>query len=65
MVSNARAFARGDDGSDLVEVGCADGGSGWVMIFPAPGSSTPTQLLNCAQATNLNGGCQLPGNKKS
>jgi hypothetical protein len=65
VVSNARAFARGDDGSDLIEVGCADGGSGWVMIFPAPGSPGPTQLLNCAQATSLNGGCQLPGNKKS
>jgi hypothetical protein len=64
VVSNARPFAHGDDGSDYVEVGCADGGSGWVMIYPA-GSRTPTQLLNCAQAGNLNGGCQLPGNKKS
>lgn len=65
VVSNARPFARGDDGSDYVEVGCADGGSGWVMIYPPAGSHAPTQLLNCAQAGSLNGGCQLPGNKKS
>jgi hypothetical protein len=64
VVSNARPFARGEDGSDYVEVGCADGGSGWVMIYPPAGSRAPTQLLNCAQAGSLNGGCQLPGNKK-
>jgi hypothetical protein len=63
VVSSARPFAHGQDGSDYVEVGCADGGSGWVMIYPA-GSPSPKQLLNCAQASNLNGGCQLAGNKK-
>jgi hypothetical protein len=64
VVSSARPFAHGADGSDYVEVGCADGGSGWVMIYPA-GSATPKQLLNCAQAKDMNGGCQLPGNSKS
>jgi hypothetical protein len=64
VVSNARPFAHGDDGSDYIEVGCADGGSGWVMIYPA-GSPSPKQMINCAQASNLNGGCQLSGNKRS
>jgi hypothetical protein len=64
VVSSARPFAHGVDGSDYVEVGCADGGSGWVLIYPA-GSPSPKELLNCAQAHDMNGGCQLSGNKKT
>ncbi|HLI67585.1 MAG TPA: hypothetical protein VKU90_14575 [Caulobacteraceae bacterium] len=62
-VSDARPFGHADDGSDLIEVACADGGSGWVMMFPA-GSQTPTDLLNCGQVAGTNGGCQLSTNKK-
>jgi hypothetical protein len=64
VVSNARPLARGDDGWDYVEVGCADGGSGWVVIYP-PASPKPTQAFSCAKARSLNGGCQLPGDRKS
>ena len=63
VVASARPFARGDDGSDYVEVGCADGGPGWVLVYPA-GASSPSELQNCAEVANLAGGCQLPTNKK-
>jgi hypothetical protein len=64
VVSSARPFARSDDGWDYVEVGCEGGGLGWVVIYP-PASPKPTQLFNCAKAHGMNGGCQLPGNRKS
>ncbi|HEX4199469.1 MAG TPA: hypothetical protein VHZ26_18685 [Caulobacteraceae bacterium] len=63
VVSSARPFAHADDGSDFVEVGCADGGPGWVLVYPA-GSTSPSQLRNCTEVANLAGGCQLPTNKK-
>lgn len=63
VVASARPFAHGDDGSDFVEVGCADGGPGWVLVYPA-GASAPSELRNCAEVANLAGGCQLPTNKK-
>jgi len=63
VVSSARPFARGEDGSDLIEVGCADGGPGWVMVYPA-GAASPTDLRNCTEVANLAGGCQLPSNRK-
>ena len=62
-VSNARPFAKGADGSDYVEVACSDGAPGYVMVYPA-NSQSPSEFLNCAQAKDLNGGCQLPTNKK-
>ncbi|MDR3508907.1 MAG: hypothetical protein P4L64_13515 [Caulobacteraceae bacterium] len=63
VVSGARAFGR-TTSSDLVEVACADGGSGWVMEYPTYGNE-PSALLNCAQAAaGGSGGCQLPTNKK-
>jgi hypothetical protein len=64
VVSGARPFGRGDAGTDFVEVSCADGGPGLVLVFPA-GSQAPSSLMNCAQAANVNGGCQLPRAKKS
>ncbi len=63
VVASARPFARGDDGSDFVEVGCADGGPGWVMTFPQ-GATSPSELRNCAEVVNIAGGCQLPTNLK-
>ncbi len=63
VVSGARPFAKADDGSDYVEVACADGGPGWVMVYPA-GASAPSELQNCAAVASLAGGCQLPTNRK-
>jgi hypothetical protein len=63
VVSSARPFARGDDGSDYVEVGCADGNPGWVLVYPS-GASSPSELRNCAEVASLAGGCQLPTNRK-
>jgi hypothetical protein len=63
VVSGARPFARGEDGSDFVEVACADGGPGWVLVYP-PQASAPSDLQNCAQVANVAGGCQLPTNMK-
>ncbi len=61
VVSGARAFGA-TDATDLVEVACADGGSGWVMEYAKTGSAAP-HILPCAAATQ-NGGCQLPTNKR-
>ena len=63
VVASARPFAHGDDGSDFVEVGCADGGPGWVLVYPA-GASSPSELRNCVEVANLAGGCQIPTNRK-
>jgi hypothetical protein len=63
VVSGARPFAHGDDGSDLIEVACADGGPGYVMVYAAA-SNIPTSLQNCAEVANSAGGCQLPTNMK-
>ncbi len=63
VVASARPFAHGDDGSDFVEVGCADGGPGWVLVYPA-GASSPSELRNCVEVANLAGGCQIATNRK-
>jgi hypothetical protein len=66
QVSGARPFGRTTAGEDLVEVACSDGGPGWVLQYPTTGGSTPSTLLNCAQAAQMGGGkgCQLPTNMK-
>ncbi len=61
VVSGARPLGKTDN-SDLIEVACADGGSGWVMEYPTVGPEVP-HLTACA-VTTMGGGCQLPGNKK-
>ena len=68
VVSEARPFAVGTSKDstgkdDFVEVGCADGGPGLVLDYYF-GSQAPNELLNCAEVAKMNGGCQLPGNKK-
>jgi hypothetical protein len=63
VVSAGRPFARGDDGSDFVEVACADGGPGWVMVYP-PNAAKASELRNCNEVANVEGGCQLPTNMK-
>jgi hypothetical protein len=63
VVSDARAYGRTQDGADLVEVSCGDGGPGWVLEYP-PHASEPGALRNCAQAAaSAGGGCQLAANK--
>ena len=64
MVSNARPFGHSDDGSDFVEVACADGGTGLVLIYDA-NKQEPVQISGCGQMATVNGGCQLPKGKKS
>ena len=63
VVSAGRPFARGDDGTDFVEVACADGGAGWVMVFP-PAAMKATELRNCTEVAKVEGGCQLPTNQR-
>ncbi|MDR3513619.1 MAG: hypothetical protein P4L73_18435 [Caulobacteraceae bacterium] len=63
VVNGARAYGRTTAGADLIEVACNDGAPGWVLEYAA-GSNVPTDLLNCAQASQTGGGgCQLPTNK--
>ena len=62
VVNNAVAFAQATSGDgkgkdDLVEVGCADGGPGFVLDY-LDGQTEPTELLNCAQVKSM-GGCKL------
>ena len=69
VVSSARPFAVGTSKDsagkdDYIEVGCADGGPGLVLDFYY-GSQAPDEILSCGQLAKVNGGCQLPGNKKS
>ncbi len=61
VVSGARALGKTDN-SDLIEVACADGGSGWVMEYATNGPPAP-HLTPCS-ITTMGGGCQLPTNKK-
>ena len=61
VVSGARAMGKTDT-SDVIEVACADGGSGWVMEYALNGPAAP-HLIPCS-ITTMAGGCQLPGNKK-
>ena len=70
VVASARPFAEGVPDptakdkrlTDYVEVGCADGGPGYVLEYN-PGVPLPV-LHNCAEMANQSGGCQLPTNKK-
>jgi hypothetical protein len=63
VVNGARPYGRTGNGDELVEVACSDGGPGWVLEYGA-NSAVPTDLLNCAQASQIGGGgCQLPTNK--
>ena len=62
VVNNAVAFAEatskgGTGKDDLVEVGCADGGPGFVLDY-LYGQTEPAELLNCAQVASM-GGCKL------
>jgi len=62
VVNNAVAFAEatskgGVGKDDLVEVGCSDGGPGYVLDY-LYGQTEPAELLNCAQVASM-GGCKL------
>lgn len=64
VVSDARAIGTGNSGDGFVEVGCADGLPGWVMVYPA-NSNTAREVLSCRQASGVGGGCKLATNKVS
>jgi len=63
-VSDARAIGMSTTGESFVEVACADGLPGWVMVYPAS-SSTAREVLSCRQASGVGGGCKLATNKVS
>lgn len=62
-VNDLRSVGKTKDEAFL-EVSCADGDPGWVLEY-ALGVNEPKQILSCAQASGIGGGCQLKGNKKS
>jgi hypothetical protein len=63
-VSSARVMgSTATDG--YVELACSDGLPGWVISYPLSGPVTkPGEVLSCAQASGVGGGCKLPTNKK-
>ncbi len=64
VVSDARVIGKSDAGDGYVEVACADGLPGWVMVYPTTANS-PREVLSCRQASNVGGGCKLATNKTS
>ena len=63
VVNGSRPIGRNKE-SAYVEVTCADGDPGWVMVYPL-GDNKVTDVMNCGQAQSAGiGGCALPGNKK-
>jgi hypothetical protein len=64
VVNGSRPIGRNKENA-YIEVTCADGDPGWVMVYPL-GQSTVVEVLSCgqAQASGI-GGCALPGNKKA
>ena len=63
MVNGSRAIGRNKENA-YVEVTCADGDPGWVMVYPL-GDNKVIDLMNCGQAQSSGvGACTLPGNAK-
>jgi hypothetical protein len=60
-VSGARPMGHGADGSDYVEVACADGYPGWVLTYTS--GPEPTAVRGCAKAASIGDGCQLAANR--
>ena len=47
----------------FVEVACADGDPGWVLVYPK-GVNEPSEVLTCGQAAaQIQSACQLPANR--
>ncbi|MDP1739343.1 MAG: hypothetical protein Q8L23_18110 [Caulobacter sp.] len=64
VVSDARVIGKSDAGDGYVEVACADGLPGWVMVYPTS-TNSPKEVLSCRQASSVGGGCKLATNKTS
>jgi hypothetical protein len=64
VVSDARIIGKTDTGDGFIEVACADGLPGWVLVYAAA-SDTPREVLSCRQASGVGGGCKMPTNKTS
>ena len=64
VVSDARTIGKNATGEGFLEVACADGLPGWVMVYPA-NANAPSEVLSCRQASGVGGGCKLATNKVS
>ncbi len=69
-VSESRVVGlNAQEKTGFIEVGCSDGLQGYMLKFAVnpPQPMKASEAIICAQAGEINGGCQLPGNtpKKS
>ncbi|MFZ5668656.1 MAG: hypothetical protein ACOY4K_04120 [Pseudomonadota bacterium] len=63
VVSDARVIGKAETtGDGFIEVACADGLPGWVMVYPRD-SNVAREVLSCKQAQGISGGCKMPTNK--
>jgi hypothetical protein len=62
-VSNARTVGVSADQHGYIEVGCADGLSGYMIEYTLS-PITPKSPIVCGEAKGIAGGCKLPGNTK-
>ncbi|MBS0410528.1 MAG: hypothetical protein JSR86_11480 [Proteobacteria bacterium] len=63
VVSSARTVGVTAEKHGYIEVGCADGLPGFMIEYSVT-PLAPLNVLGCAQATGIAGGCKLPGNTK-
>lgn len=63
-VTAARALGVTADKKGFIEVGCSDGLPGYLLQYPVkpPAPMTAQSAIACSQASNIAGGCALPGN---
>ncbi len=67
VVSEARGVGiNASDKKGYIEVGCADGGQGYMLEYTVapPAPITASTTIICSQATEIGNGCTLPGNRK-
>jgi hypothetical protein len=67
VVSEARGVGiNAADKKGYIEVGCADGGQGYMLEYTVapPSPITPATSIICSQASEIGNGCTLPGNRK-
>ena len=62
QVSESRAVGVTADQRGYIEVGCADGLSGYMIEYKLSPISPKTAIV-CAEAKGIAGGCTLPNNK--
>jgi hypothetical protein len=62
-VSEARTVGVSAEQKGYIEVGCADGLQGYMIVY-SMSPITPQSALICAEASSISNGCTLPGNTK-